>query len=239
MKLTDKTYSEFPVKIFEIVLTTLFIGSFLTILTAMAEAEFELMTLPWRAIILIFGPSYLVWTYKIMLEEKELLSKPFVRYLIYLISVSAIFLSLAQLQEIIPILKERISSYTEFGIKYSEKSFFHPLLTVIILFSFLVLYWLAYNEKRQREKRFTNYNYVFVATFTFIVVISMFLLPYSLLVCFTKWLSSLPTLESCITRILIAFGFLALGKILTNIFHSIAEKISSNKMLRTLYKSKK
>lgn len=226
--MTEKTYSEFPVKIFEIVLTAVFIGSFLAILTAMAEANFKLMIFPWGALVLILGPIYLVWTYKIVLEEKELLSKPFVRYLIYFISVSAIFLSLAQLQEIFPILKIGISSYSELGTKYREESFFHPLFTAIILFSFLVLYWFAYNKRGNRKKRVTTYNEVIIGTFCFIELLFMFLLPYSIIERVANCINQFPILrEWIITATLIFIVLIVLAWLLTKIFHSLAERISS------------
>ena len=146
----DKPYSEFPIKIYEIVLTTFFITSFFTIFTTMKESGYDVVIVPIKIINVLIPAFYLIWGYKITIENKKTLSNEWARYMIYCISGTAIFLSLAHMQEIAPIFVERNLGYLDFVSHYYNDCFYHPLLSVSFFIFFVIFYWHASNGSENR-----------------------------------------------------------------------------------------
>lgn len=154
-----RSYSKFPLKIYEIILTTFLINSVLSVSLTMMETTGvmgDALSVSTSILIPVF---YLILIYKVLLENEVLLSKSLFRYMIYLISACAIFLSFAMLEEIIPIFRESELSSSEFYSRYSECLYYH-LLTIVVLNLFLVIYWIAYNRNRSE-----HYDLVFCLTY--------------------------------------------------------------------------
>jgi len=168
-----------PLKILEIVLTAFFITSFLFILISMKESGYSVILFPFKSLVLLIPVFYLTWIYKITFENRYLLSYHKFRHSIYITSVIAVFISLSQIQELMPIFQERYLSHLEFFRKYIDRCFYHPLFCILLLILFAFIYYRAYKVEYYKEGKFWHYNLVIEITIFYIGFLALCLRSFS------------------------------------------------------------
>ena len=100
--------NDLPLKFLEIIIVGVFITTNITVIQKMAEVDYDIFYIAFNSAVIYIPFLYIFLIYIMAYSQKELLSDKRMRISLYVTAILAILISIAQITEFRPLLKENL-----------------------------------------------------------------------------------------------------------------------------------
>ena len=155
---TQILINDLPLKLLEIIIVGVFITTNITVIQKTAEVGYDIFFTVFNSIVIYIPIFYIFLIYTMAYSQKELLSDKRMRISLYVVAILAILISMAQITEFRPLLKENLC-YDQFVNGYINNCSFHALCCIIL---FIVLFFVRVIILRRGMYLFLILNFLFI-----------------------------------------------------------------------------